>query len=195
MRVSLNQIKELREKTAVSIAECKAALEEAGGDLEKAILILRKKGLETANRKLKRETREGIVAYYVHTNKKVGAMVELLCETDFVARNPEFELLGKDLAMQVVASSPKALIPEDISEEELKQEKNIYREQLEKSGKPAEIVERALEGKTNKFKQENALLTQAFIKDPSLKVEDVIKAVIAKVGENIRVGKFCRFQI
>lgn len=195
MTISLEKIKELREKTAVSIAECKAALEETSGDIEKAVLVLRKRGLETANRKSARETREGIIAYYIHTNNKVGAMVELLCETDFVARNPEFEALGRDLAMQVVASNPKALKPEDISDEALEQEKNVYREQLEKSGKPAEIVEKALEGKTNKFKQENALLSQDFIKDPTLKVEDVIKNVIAKIGENIQVGKFCRFQI
>jgi len=195
MTIPLDLIKELREKTAVSIGECKAALEETNGDIEKAILVLRKRGLETADRKLKRETREGIIAHYVHTNKKVGAIVELFCETDFVARSSEFESLGKDLAMQVVAASPKALKPEDISEEELKQEKNIYREQLEKSGKPAEIVEKSLEGKTNKFKQENALLTQPFIKDPTRKVEDVIKEVVAKLGENIQVGRFCRFQI
>lgn len=195
MSISLDQIKELREKTAVSIAECKAALEETGGDIEKAILVLRKRGLETADRKSKRETREGIIAYYVHTNNKVGAMVELLCETDFVARNPEFVALGKDLAMQVVASSPKALKPEDISTEDLEKEKNIYREQLEKSGKPAEIVEKALEGKTNKFREENALLTQAFIKDPTRKVEEIIKEAISKIGENVQVGKFCRFQI
>lgn len=195
MTISLDQIKELREKTAVSIAECKAALEETSGDIEKAVLVLRKRGLETADRKSKRETREGIIAYYVHTNNKVGAMVELFCETDFVARNPEFIALGKDLAMQVVAANPKALLPEDISADALEQEKNIYREQLEKSGKPADIVEKALDGKTNKFKQENALMTQAFIKDPTLKVEDVVKNVIAKIGENIQVGKFCRFQI
>jgi len=195
MTISLDQIKELREKTAVSIAECKAALEETNGDIEKAILVLRKRGLETANRKSKRETREGIIAHYVHNNSKVGALVELLCETDFVARNPEFIALGKDLAMQVVASSPKALKPEDISDEELEREKNIYREQLEKSGKPAEIIEKALEGKTNKFKEENALLTQAFIKDPSRKVEDIVKEAIAKIGENIQVGKFTRFQV
>ena len=195
MTISLDQIKELREKTAVSIAECKAALEETGGDIEKAILVLRKRGLETANRKSKRETREGIIAYYIHTNNKVGAMVELFCETDFVARNPEFISLGKDLAMQVVAANPKASKPEDISDDILEQEKNIYREQLEKSGKPADIVEKALQGKTNKFREENALLTQAFIKDPSRKVEDIIKEAISKIGENVQVGKFCRFQI
>jgi elongation factor Ts len=195
MTISLEQIKELREKTAVSIAECKAALEETGGDIEKAIIVLRKKGIETANRKLQRETKEGIIAYYVHTNNKVGAMVELFCETDFVAKSADFITLGKDLAMQIVAANPKALKPEDILVEDLEQEKNIYRDQLEKSGKPADIVEKALEGKASKFMQENALLTQAFIKDPTRKVEDLVKDVISKVGENIQVGKFCRFQI
>lgn len=195
MSISLDQIKELREKTAVSIAECKAALEETDGDLEKAIIVLRKKGIETANRKLQRETKEGIVAYYIHTNNKVGAMLELFCETDFVAKNADFINLGKDLAMQVVASNPKALQPEDISAEELEQEKNIYREQLEKSDKPADIIEKAMEGKLTKFREENALLTQPYIKDPARKVDEIIKDVIGKVGENIQLGRFCRFQI
>ena len=121
--------------------------------------------------------------------------MELFCETDFVAKNADFEALGKDLAMQIVAANPQAVRPEDISAEELEREKNIYREQLEKSGKPAEIVEKALEGKTSKFREENALLTQPFIKDPERKVDDIIKEVIGKVGENIQVGRFCRFQI
>ncbi|MBM3256376.1 MAG: elongation factor Ts [Candidatus Moranbacteria bacterium] len=195
MSINLEQIKELREKTAVSIAECKAALEQTSGDIEKAIIVLRKRGLETANRKSQRETKEGIIAFYVHTNKKVGALLELFCETDFVAKNADFEALGKDLAMQVVAANPKAVKPEDISQEEMEQEENIYREQLEKSGKPAEIVEKALQGKISKFREENALLTQPFIKDPGRKVDDVIKETISKVGENIQVGRFCRFQI
>jgi elongation factor Ts len=195
MSISLEKIKELREKTAVSIAECKAALEETGGDIEKAIIVLRKKGIETANRKLQRETKEGIIAYYIHTNNKVGAMLELFCETDFVAKNADFIALGKDLAMQIVAANPKALKSEDISTEDLEQEKNIYREQLEKSGKPADIIEKAMEGKLTKFREENALLTQAYIKDPTRKVDDVIKDAIGKVGENIQLGRFCRFQI
>lgn len=195
MKITLEQIKELREKTAVSIAECKAALEETDGDIEKAIIVLRKKGIETANRKLQRETKEGIIAYYIHTNNKVGAILELFCETDFVAKNADFIALGKDLAMQVVASNPKALKPEDISAEDLEQEKNIYREQLEKSGKPADIIEKAMEGKVTKFREENALLTQVYIKDPTRKVDDIVKEVVGKVGENIQIGKFIRLQI
>ncbi len=195
MTITLEQIKELREKTAVSIAKCKEALEETNGDLEKAIIVLRKKGLETANRKLERETKEGIIAYYVHTNKKVGAMVELYCETDFVAKNPDFEALGRDLAMQVVASSPRAVRPEEIDESEIEQEKNIYFEQLQKSGKPADIIEKAMVGKVTKFKEENALLTQAFVKDPSRKVGDLINDAVGKLGENIQVGRFVRYQI
>ncbi len=195
MTITLDQIKELREKTAVSIAKCKEALEETGGDIEKAIVALRKKGLETANRKSQRETKEGIIAFYIHTNQKVGAMLELFCETDFVAKNSDFEILGKDLAMQIVANNPRAIHPEDISDEELEKEKNIYREQLEKSGKPADIVEKALEGKMNKFREENALLSQAFIKDPTRKVQEIVQDAVAKIGENIQLGKFCRFQI
>ena len=193
--ISLEFIKELREKTAVSIAECKAALEEAGGDIEKAVIVLRKRGIETANSKSQRETKEGIVAYYVHTNNKVAAMLELYCETDFVAKNADFIALGKDLAMQIVAQNPKAVKPEDISASDLETEKNIYREQLAKSGKPADIVEKALEGKTAKFREESALLTQPFIKDQARKVEDIVNDVIAKVGENIQVGKFYRLQL
>lgn len=195
MPISLEQIKELREKTAVSIAKCKEALEEAGGDIDKAIIILRKKGLETANRKLERETKEGIIVSYIHTNKKVGAMVELFCETDFVARNPEFEILGKELAMQIVASNPKTVRPEEVTEEEIEKEKNIYKEQLEKSGKPQEIVEKAVSGKVKKFREENALMTQAYIKDPTIKVEDLVNQAISKIGENIQVGRFSRFEI
>ena len=191
----MEQIKELREKTAVSIAKCKEALEETGGDIEKAIIVLRKKGLETANRKSERETKEGIVAYYLHTNKKVGAMIELYCETDFVAKNPEFEALGKDLAMQIVATSPRAVKPEEIDESEIEQEKNIYFEQLQKSGKPADIIEKAMTGKVTKFKEENALLTQPFVKDPSKKVADLINESVGKLGENIQIGRFVRYQI
>ncbi len=195
MGITLEQIKELREKTAVSIAKCKEALEETGGDIEKAIIALRKKGLETANRKSERETKEGIVAYYLHTNKKVGAMVELYCETDFVAKNPDFESLGRDLAMQIVATSPRAVKPEEIDESEIEQEKNIYFEQLQKSGKPADIIEKAMAGKVTKFKEENALLTQPFVKDPSRKVADLINESVGKLGENIQIGRFVRYQI
>lgn len=195
MDISLDKIKELREKTAVSIAQCKAALEEANGDIEKAVIILRKKGLETADRKSKKETHEGIISYYVHSNNKVGAMIELLCETDFVARNEAFIELGRNLAMQVVAANPRAISPDEISEEEIEAEKNIYKQQLIDAGKPADIVEKAISGKVNKYKQENSLLTQAYIKDPSITVEELVKNVVAKVGENIQIGKFCRFQI
>jgi len=195
MEISLEQIKELREKTAVSIAECKKALLEAGGDITKAVEVLRKKGIETANRKAQRDVKEGIIAYYIHSNNKVGAMVEVFCETDFVAKNVDFVDLGRSLAMQVVAAKPKGLNPEDISDAELEKEKDIYREQLLKAGKPAEIVEKAMLGKVTKFKEENALLTQAFIKDPSRKVVDIINEVISKTGENIKVGRFVRFEI
>jgi len=195
MSIDLEKIKELREKTAVSIAECKAALEETGGDIPKAIEVLRKRGIETASRKLQKETKNGIVAHYIHTNRRVGSLVVLHCETDFVAENEEFLNLGRDLAMQVVASNPKAISPEEIATEELEKEKEIYREQLLKAGKPAEIVEKALEGKISKFKEENALLTQPFIKDPGRKVNEIINEVIAKTGENIKIGRFIRFEV
>ncbi len=195
MPISLEQIKELREKTAVSIAECKVALTEANGDIAKAVEILRKKGIETANRKSQRDAKEGIVAYYIHSNNKVGAMVEVYCETDFVAKNQDFLELGRNLAMQVVAGNPKGLNPEDISDEEIQKEKEIYKEQLIKAGKPQEIVEKAMEGKVTKFKEENALMTQAFIKDPGRKIVDVLNETISKTGENIKIGKFIRFEI
>lgn len=195
MSISLEQIKELREKTAVSIAECKKALVETGGDIEKAVEVLRKKGIETANRKSQRDVKEGIIASYIHSNNKVGAMVEIFCETDFVAKNVDFTDLGRNLAMQVVAANPKGLNPEDISDEELEKEKDIYKEQLIKAGKPVEIVEKAMAGKVTKFKEENALLTQAFIKDPTRKVSDILNEAIAKTGENIKIGRFVRFEI
>jgi len=195
MTVSLDTIKELREKTGVSIAQCKEALEESKGNIKEAIVVLRKKGIDAAEGKSKRETKEGIVAHYIHSNNKVGAMVELSCETDFVAKNEEFQQLGRDLAMQITATDPLAVSPEEISEGKVKEEADIYKEQLKKEGKPEEIIEKAIEGKLSKYKEEKALLTQPFIKNPEVKVEDIVKETISKVGENIKIGKFCRFQI
>jgi len=195
MAISAQDVKKLREKTGLGMMDCKRALEEAGGDEAKAIEILRKRGLKLAEAKRSRAATEGVIAAYIHNNNRVGAMVELSCETDFVARNEEFTRLARDLCMQVVATKPLAVRPEDLPPELIEKEKAIYREQAK--GKPEHIIDRIVEGKLQAFYKEVCLLHQPFIKDESRKqtVEDVIKGVIAKVGENIVVRRFCRFEL
>jgi len=195
MAVTLDKIKELRNLTGVSIAQCKEALEEAKGDVKESLTVLRKKGVKAAEGKADRETKEGIVAYYLHSNNKVGAMVELLCETDFVAKNQDFQNLGKDIAMQIVATDPMGVNTDDIDEGKIKEEEDIFREQLKNEGKPAEIIEKALMGKVERYKKEKALMSQPFVKNPDITVEELIKEAISKIGENIKIGKFSRFQI
>lgn len=191
----LDKIKNLREKTGAGIVEVKKALEEAKGDDKKAIEILRKKGQEKALKKAERSAKEGIVASYIHSNGKVGAMVKLFCETDFVARNEEFKELAKDLAMHITASNPKYLKPEDVPQELVEGEKEIWTAQLEREGKPKNIIPKALEGKEKKFREELAFLTQPFIKNPDIAVGELIAEKIGKIGENIQVGEFSRFEL
>jgi elongation factor Ts len=195
MPMSAQDVKRLREKTGLGMMDCKKALEEASGDEAKAIEILRKKGLKMAEAKLSRAATEGVIASYVHTNSRVAAMVEVACETDFVARNAEFVRLAHDLCMQVVAARPLAVSPEELPAELIEREKGIYREQV--AGKPAHIVDRIVEGKLQAFYQQVCLLKQPFIRDESGKetVGDVVKAAIAKLGENIVVRRFCRFEL
>ena len=195
MPISAQDVKRLREKTGLGMMDCKKALEEAGGDEAKAVEILRKKGLKMAEAKLSRVATEGVIASYVHTNSRVAAMVEVACETDFVARNAEFTRLARDLCLQVVAARPLAVRPEDLPADLIEREKDIYRHQVE--GKPAHIVDRIVEGKLQAFYQQVCLLHQPFIRDESGKetVGDVVKAAIAKLGENIVVRRFCRFQL
>jgi elongation factor Ts len=191
----LNKIKELREKTGAGVVEVKKALEEAKGDEEKAVLILRKRGQEKAARKAERSAKEGVVAAYIHSNGKVGAMVKLFCETDFVARNDEFKELARDLAMHVTAANPKYLKPEDVPASIIEKEKEIWTAQLEREDKPKKIIPKALEGKENKFREEISLLTQPFVKNPDITVGELMAEKIGKIGENIQIGDFSRFEL
>lgn len=193
--VTSEMIKELREKTQAGMVDCKKALVETDGDMEKAVDFLRKKGLASADKKMGREVTEGIVASYIHSNSKIGVLVELKCATDFVARNEDFVALAKELAMQIAATNPQFVAPDQVPAEMLEREKDIYREQMKTSGKPENVIEKIVEGKVAKYYSEVCLLEQEYIKDGSVKIKDLIKQKIAIFGENIEVGKFARFQI
>ncbi|HEX7586193.1 MAG TPA: translation elongation factor Ts [Patescibacteria group bacterium] len=193
--MSLEQIKNLRDKTGAGIVDVKKALQEAGGDAEKAIMILRKKGQEKAIKKSERSAKEGVIASYIHSNGKVGAMVKLFCETDFVARTDEFKELARDLAMHITAANPKYLKPDQVPAKIIEKEKEIWVAQLEREGKPKNIIRKALEGKEKKFREETALLTQPFIKNPDLTIGEIVAEKIGKIGENIQIGDFSRFEL
>jgi len=194
-KISLELIKELRERTAAGFSDCKKALEEAGGDIEKAVDILRKRGLAIAAKRAGKETSEGVVAAYIHSNKKIGVLVEINCETDFVARTDEFQQFAHDVAMQIAATNPVAIRREDVPQEILEREKKIYEEQLKESGKPEHIIPKIIEGKLEKFYKENVLLEQDFIKNPEITIQDLLNELIAKTGEKIVIKRFCRYQI
>ncbi|HEY66578.1 MAG TPA: translation elongation factor Ts [Caldilineae bacterium] len=188
-------IKELRAKTGAGVLDCRNALQETDGDFDKAVELLRQKGLAIAAKKASRETREGTIASYVHTGARVAALVEVNCETDFVARTPEFQQLAKDLAMQVVATRPLYVRPEDIPAEVIEREKESYRAQLADSGKPEHIIDRIIAGKLEKFYDEVCLLRQPFIKNEEMTVQDLITDAIARLGENIVVRRFVRYEL
>ncbi|MBT1247082.1 MULTISPECIES: translation elongation factor Ts [unclassified Thermosipho (in: thermotogales)] len=193
--ISAKLVKELRDRTGAGMMECKKALEETNGDIEKAIEVLRKRGIAKAAKKASRETGEGIIASYVHFNKRIGVLVELNCETDFVARTEEFQELGNKIAMHIAAMSPRWVKREEVPQEVIEKEKDIYREQLKDSGKPENVIERIIEGKLNKFFEENCLYEQKFAFDEEKTVEDMIKEAIAKIGENIKVSRFVKFTV
>lgn len=193
--ITTTMIKELRERTQAGMLDCKKALIENNGDIEKAIEYLRIKGIASAGKKSSRETSEGIIASYIHSNYKVGVMLELNCETDFVAKNQDFQELGKELCMQIAASSPLYVSSEDVPVEEVNKEKDIYREQLKDSGKPDNVIEKIIEGKIKKFYSDVCLLEQNYIRDTNIIINDLIKNKIATYGENISVGRFERYQI
>jgi len=193
--VSLELIKQLRERTAAGFMDCKKALKEAKGDIEKAIDILRKKGLAIAAKRAAKEASEGVVTAYIHSNKKIGVLVEVNCETDFVARTSEFQEFAHNLAMQIAATNPVAISRDQVPPEILEREKKIYEEQLKEAGKPENIIPKILEGKLEKFYKENVLLEQPFIKNPELTIQDLLNELITKTGEKIVIKRFCRFQI
>ncbi len=193
--ITAQMIKELREKTGAGIVDCKKALQEANGDMEKAVEILRKKGAAKAAKKADRVTAEGLVVSYIHAGGKVGVLLELNCETDFVARTEDFKNLGHEIAMQIAAMSPEYVSKEDVPAEVIEKEKEILREQALAEGKPEHIVEKIVEGRLNKFFSEKCLLEQPWIKDDSKTVGDLVKEYITKLGENIKVKRFCRFEV
>jgi len=195
MAVSAESVKELRQRTGIGMMECKKALEESNGDIEKAITILRKKGHARAKDKMHREASEGAVGSYIHLNGKIGVLVELNCESDFVARNEEFQGLVKNIAMHIAASSPQYVTSEEVPPEVLEEEKDIIREQFKDSNKPPEIIEKIVQGKLGKFYQEACLLDQPYIKDDKMSVKELITSFIAKFGENILVRRFARFEL
>ena len=189
-------ITKLRAQTGAGMLDCKKALDEVNGDYDKAVDVLRKKGEAKAAKKIaERQAKEGIVYSYIHSNNKTGTIVELFCETDFVAKTDDFKSLAHDIALPIVAMSPVYVTPEQIPAEALEREKSIYREQLKNEGKPDEMIEKILEGKMNKYYEEVCLMKQLFIKDDKVTIEGLINQIIAKTGEKIEIGNFARYQI
>ncbi len=193
--ISAAQVKELREKTGLSMGECKKALVETDGNLEEAVKLLRKKGLDAASKKAGRTTAEGIIGTYIHSNAKIGVLLEVNCETDFVARNENFQELVKDIAMHIAASSPRFVSKEEVTQEVLDTEKEVYMAQIKAQGKPEHIAEKIVEGKLSKYYEENCLMEQSFVKDSDATVGQMISTKIAEIGENIKVARFVRFQV
>ena len=195
MTIDAKLVKLLRDKTGAGMMDCKKALVESDGDLEKAVDYLRKTGISKAEKKGLRETKDGLVYSYIHTGGRLGVLLELNCETDFVAKTDDFSDLGHNFAMQIAATNPIAIDRESIADDIVDREKDIYKEQAKAEGKPDAIIEKMVEGRLNKFFQENCLLEQAYIKDPDKKVKDLLTETIATLGENISIKRFVRFAI
>jgi elongation factor Ts len=195
MEVSASAVKELREKTGAGMMDCKKALGETGGDVPKAIDYLRQKGLAAAAKKADRVAADGAVAAYVHPGGKIGVLVEINCETDFVARTAEFQALLKDVAMQVAAGNPRYVRREEVPSAEIDKEQAIYRQQALETGKPEKVIDKIVEGKMERFYSEVCLLEQGFIKDPDKKVMDVVNDSIGRLGENIQIRRFARYHL
>lgn len=193
--ISAAMVKQLREKTGAGMMDCKKALSEVNGDIEKAIEHLRKKGLATAKKRAGRALSEGIIQSYIHMNSKLGVLVEVNCETDFVAKNEDFQEFTKNIAMHIAATNPLGIAAEDISPEIIEKEKEIYRAQALEMGKPENVVDKIVEGKLNKFYEENCLLNQPYVRDTDISVADLLNELIAKIGENISIKRFVRYQI
>ena len=194
MAISAELVKQLRERTGVGFMECKSALAEAKGDLDAAVIVLRKKGLSASAKKAGRETKEGLIGTYVHGGR-IGVMVEVNCESDFVARNSDFQTLVHDIAMHIAASDPKFVRKEDVTEDVLSREREIYKEQARATGKPDNVLDKIVEGRMSKFYAEACLYEQPFVKEPSISVKDHIAAHVQKMGENIQVRRFVRYRL
>ncbi len=193
--ITAQMVKELRGATGSGIMDCKRVLAEADGDLDKAIDLLRKKGLAKAAKRAGRSTSEGIIYSYIHTGAKLGVLLEVNCESDFVAKTEDFANFAKDIAMHIAAANPAGLVPEDVDPSVIEKEREIYRAQMLEEGKPENIIDKIVDGKVEKFYKEVCLLSQQYIKDSQKTVEDVLKETIGKIGENIQIKRFARFQI
>ena len=193
MEISANLVKDLREKTGAGMMDCKKALTETAGDFDKAIDYLRKKGIASAAKKAGRATKEGLVFSYIHGEGKVGVLLEVNCETDFVARTDLFKAMVKDVSMHIAAAAPQWVLPEEVPAAVIAKEKEIFIAQMQAQNKPAAVLEKIAEGKVNKFYEENCLMKQSFVKDPNKKIEDILKETISALGENMIIRRFARF--
>lgn len=193
--INATMVKQLREKTGAGMMDCKNALSEVEGDVEKAIELLRKKGLATAQKRAGRALSEGMIQSYIHMTGKLGVLVEVNCETDFVAKNEDFQEFTKNIAMHIAATNPLGITPEDISQEIIEKEKEIYRAQALDMGKPENVIDKIVEGKLNKFYEESCLLNQPYVRDTDISIADLLNQMIAKIGENISIKRFVRYQI
>ena len=193
--ISATAVKELRELSGAGMMDCKKALQEAEGDIKKAMEVLRKNGIAKAQKKVGRSASDGVVIPYIHPGSKLGVLLEVNCETDFVARTEGFQDFCKDVAMHIAAASPLTVLREQLSNDVVETEKNIFRDQSKKSGKPDEIIEKMIDGRMNKFYQENVLMEQSFVKNPDLSINDLLTETIAKLGENISIARFSRYQL
>jgi elongation factor Ts len=193
--ISAATVKELREKTGAGIMDCKEALSECNSDISKAVDFLRKKGLATAAKRAGRATTEGIVESYIHMDSKLGVLVEINCETDFVAKNDDFKEFAKNIAMHITATNPVGIRQEDVPKETIDKEKEIYRAQVLEMGKPEKIVDKIVDGKLKKYFKDNCLMNQAYVRDPNITIEDLLNEMVAKIGENITIKRFARFKI
>jgi elongation factor Ts len=193
--ISAKLVKELREKTGAGMMDCKEALAASGGEMSRAIDFLRKKGLATAQKRAGRATSEGTIATYIHLGGKLGVMVEVNSETDFVAKNEQFREFAKNIAMHIAASNPLGIRPEDVSPEAVAKEREIYAAQAKESGKPEKVIEKIVEGKLKKFFEDNCLLNQPYVRNPDISVGDLLNDLIAKIGENITIKRFVRYQV
>jgi elongation factor Ts len=194
-KIDAKRVKALRDMTGAPMGDCKKALEEAKGDLEAAIVVLRKRGMASAQKKAARSTNEGAVGTYIHAGGKIGVLLEINCESDVVARTEDFQDLMKDIAMHIAASDPRYVKPEDVTIEDLEREKDIYRSQAAATGKPAPVIEKIVDGKMAKFYEEVCLLEQPFIKEQSISIKELIAQKVGKLGENITVRRFARFKV